>query len=179
MRYVFLRYVTDTLVVAKLIRDRGVRVAPPAAMTGMIGVAAERTLASACEQRLGLVVDVASMFDVRVLSSPAGSFEPRKPLGVVIALTEVDLWLLEFRFWVIGFRVGAALCRWPRHDLVATWHHRWWAWPNVWKAELSWPESGLYLEGALMSGADADRMTGLLVSDELHRELRCSAPSLG
>ena len=143
----------------------------------MLGIAAERKLATACEQRLGQIVHVASLFELSQICSPAGSFKPGKPLGAAIALTDTDIWLLDLRFWVVGFNLGPVIGRCPRAGLVAHWSHRRRAWPNVWKAELSWPDAALYIEGTLMSGADVDRLIGLLASDEFHRKLRQAAPA--
>lgn len=145
----------------------------------MIGVAVEDTLCTACEQRLGQIVRAASTVYLRRLFSPAGNLKPRKPAHVVLALTDTELYLLEFHYRVIGFTVGAALCRWPRRGVVAHWRRRRWDWPTVWQAELSWPELSTYLEAKLMNGEDTDRIMGLLASDELGRELRLAAPSLG
>jgi hypothetical protein len=145
----------------------------------MIGVPVQHTLATACEQRLGRIVDAATTFDLHRLSSPAGSLKLRTPLRLVLALTDTDIWLLEFRHWVVGFTIGATLGRFPRRGLAPHWRHRRWAWPAVWKAELSWPETATYVEGAMIGGEDADRIMGLLASDELRRELGRSAPALG
>lgn len=145
----------------------------------MFGVATDTTLAIACERRLGRIVDGASMFDLHRLATPAGSLKPSRPLSAVIALTDDDLWLLECRFWVVGFNVNRVLGRCPREGAVAYWRHRWWAWPDVWKAELSWPERASYIEGTLMAGSDADRLMGLLASDEFGRGLVRSAPTSG
>jgi hypothetical protein len=135
----------------------------------MIGVPVDEKLATACEQRLGRVVDVASTFNLRLVASPAGNFKPRKSVRVVVALTKDDIWLLELGYWVVGFKVGAALCRFPRPGLVSQWHHRLWAWPAVWKAELSWPDLATFVVGSMIGGDDANRLIGLLVADELDR----------
>lgn len=132
----------------------------------MIGVPVEHKLAMASEQRLGQVVDVASVFNLQRVTCPVGNFKPPKPLGVVLALTEDDLWILEFRSWAVGFDVGGVLCRLPRFGLVSQWRHRAWAWPAVWRAELSWPEIATYVTGSLIGGQDADRIMGLLAADE-------------
>ena len=50
----------------------------------MIGVATEHALACACEQRLGRQVHVASTFDLRRFSCPAGHLGARKPERIVI-----------------------------------------------------------------------------------------------
>jgi hypothetical protein len=132
----------------------------------MIGVPVEHQLAMACEQRLGRVVDVASCFNLQRVTSPVGNFKPRKSLRVVLALAASDLWLLESRYWAVGFDVGGVLCRFPRLGLASRWHHHSWAWPAVWKVELSWPELATNITGSLIGGGDADRMMGLLAADE-------------
>ena len=145
----------------------------------MIGVPVQTTLNARCEQRLGRIVHASGVFDLHRIVSPAGDLWLRKPRRLVLALTDSDLWLLEFRHWAIGFTIGGALSRFSRRDLVAHWRHRSWAWPAVWKAELSWPDAATYVEGAMIGGADADRIVGLLASDELSRQLDSSAPALG
>lgn len=132
----------------------------------MIGAPVEHKLAIACEHRIGRVVDVASVFNLQRVASPVGNFEPRKPLRVVLALTKNDVWLLELRYWAVGFDVGGVLCRFPRLGLASHWRHRSWAWPAVWKAELSWPGLATYATGSLIGGDDADRIMGLLAADE-------------
>ena len=132
----------------------------------VIGVPVEQKLRIACEQRLGAAVQAASTFNLIRVRSPAGNLKPRRPLRVALALTDRDVWLLEFRYWVAGFDVAAALCRLPRSGLFSHWRHRSWAWPAVWKAELSWPEAATYVVGSLIGGDDADRIIGLLAADE-------------
>jgi hypothetical protein len=132
----------------------------------MIGVPVEQGLALACERQLGHVARAASTFNLHRVASPASDLKPRKALRVVLAMTDEDLWLLEFRYWVVGFDVGAVLSRFPRCGLVSQWHHQWWGWPAVWKAELSWPTLATYVVGSLIGGDDADRIMGLLAADE-------------
>jgi hypothetical protein len=135
----------------------------------VIGVPFEDTLATACERRMGRRVLVASTIHVRRAASPNGRARPRRPERMVIALTDTDLWLLEYRYRVIGFSIGTVLCRWPRRVAVAHWRRRWWAWPSVWRLELSWPTRAFFIEGDLMSGRDADLLIGLMASDEFGR----------
>jgi hypothetical protein len=52
---------------------------------------------------------------------------------------------------------------------VSQWHHRLWAWPAVWKAELSWPDMAMVVVGWMIGGDDANRLMGLLVADDLDR----------
>lgn len=132
----------------------------------MIGVPVEHKLTIACEQRLGRAVDVASTFNLQGIMSPAGNFKPRKPLRVAVGLTQSDVWLLDFHYWALGFDVGGVLCRVPRRGLVSQWRHRSWAWPAVWRVELSWPELATYITGSLIGGDDANRIMGLLAADE-------------
>jgi hypothetical protein len=134
----------------------------------MIGVPVEHKLAMACEHRLGRIIDVACVFNLKTVTSPVGNFEPRKSLCVVLALAEGNLWLLEFRYWAVGFDVGGVLGGFPRFGLASQWRHRWWAWPAVWKAELSWPGLATYITGSLIGGDDADRIMGLLAADEFN-----------
>jgi hypothetical protein len=136
-------------------------------------VAAQTTknLVTACEHRLGLVVSASSPFELRRICSPAGSLKLCRPLSTVMALTDQDVRLLELRRSVLGVRLGRALGCCPRRGLVAHWAQSRWAWPHVWKAELSWPTQATYIEGSVVSGPDTDRLLGLLLSDELSREL--------
>ena len=133
----------------------------------MLGAPVEKSLALSCERRLGELDRAASTFNLHRIASPAGSLKAHKPLRLVLAMTDEEVWLLEFEYWVVGFHVGAALCCFPRAGLVTQWRHRWWAWPAVWNAELSWPWLGTYVVGSLIGGDDADRIMGLLTADEL------------
>jgi hypothetical protein len=135
----------------------------------MIGVPVEDKLAAACERRVRQRVYVASTLHVRRVVSPAGCAKPRKPERMVIALTEADVWLLGYRYLVVGFSIGPVLCGWPRRVAVAHWRRRWWAWPSVWRLELSWPARAFYVEGDLMGGRDADLLIGLMAGDEFNR----------
>jgi hypothetical protein len=132
----------------------------------MIGLPVDHKLLAACEHRLGRVVEAASTFNLRRVASPAGNFNPRKPARLMLALSEDDLWLLDFKHRLVGFEVGAVLCRFPRHGMVAQWRHRSWAWPDVWKVDLSWPELATFVHGSLIGGDDANRLQGLLMADE-------------
>jgi hypothetical protein len=143
----------------------------------MLGVATEEALVRACERRLGRVVEVAATFDLRRLAVPGCTLKPRKAKEVVIALTDEQIWLLDVRDWAVWFSVGRVLGHLPRRGVVAHWYRRWWAWPTVWRAELSWPESSTYVEGSLPSCKDTERLIGLMTMDELGRELARSAPA--
>jgi len=135
----------------------------------MIGVPVDDSLTTACERRVGRRICVATILDVRRAACPAARTKARKRDSVAIALTDTDIWFLEYRYWIVGFTVGAVLTHWPRGALVAHWRRRPWAWPSVWRLELSWPERGFYIEGDMMGGADADLMIGLMTADELDR----------
>jgi hypothetical protein len=145
----------------------------------MIGIAAEHTLATACERRVGQRVRVASPFHVRRVVSPDGRAKPRKPEPMVVALTDTDIWFLEYRYRVVGFTIGAPLNHWRRRAVVANWRYRWWGWPSVWRLELSWPTRAFYIEGDVMGGPDADLMMGLMAADDLHRSPTAAAATAG
>jgi len=145
----------------------------------MIGAAAEDALVRAVEQRLGQVVQVAATVHVRVISCPEGQMRPRTPEHTVIALSGDNLWLLELRDRAIAFSVGAALACLPRRGLVAHWRHRGWAWPTVWRLELSWPSLSTYIEGDLVSCNDTNKLMGLLAADDLDRALQHAPPAIG
>jgi hypothetical protein len=145
----------------------------------MLGVATDDALVRACEQRLGRVVQGAATCDLRRLAVPGATMKPRKPKKIVIALTADYVWLLDIRDWAVWFSVGQVLAHLPRRGLAAQWRRRWWVWPTVWNAELSWPELSTYLEGALMNNGDTERLIGLMTMDELAQELSRPAPATG
>src|SRR5436305_6250790 len=123
---------------------------------------AEDRRVRACERRLGQIVHVAATFDLHRFASPAGRVKPSKPERMVVALTDHELWLLEFRYCVIGFTVGAPVGHLPRQELVANSRRRRWTWPAVWRVELCWPHTATYIEGSLVSCEDTERLMGLL-----------------
>jgi hypothetical protein len=145
----------------------------------MIGVPVENTLATGCERRIGQQIRAASTIHVRRVTSPEGRLKTRKREAMVIALAESDVWFLEYRYWIVGFSVGAVLCRWPRHELIVHWRRWWWAWPSVWRLELSWPGRAFYIEADLIAGPDADATIGLTACDAFERAVISAAPSPG
>jgi hypothetical protein len=145
----------------------------------MIGDPVEASLATECEHRIGERVLAASTLHVRRAVSPDGRVTPRKREPTVMALTESDVWFLEWQYRLFGAKVGAVLCSWPRRAAVASWDHRWWAWPSVWRLELSWPAQAYYIEGEMIAGADAERMIGLMTHDDLARAPAPRIPTPG
>jgi hypothetical protein len=145
----------------------------------MIGLPNEQTLAIACERRIGYEVRAASTFELRCVSARGVRTKPRRREQIVIALTDHDLWFLEYRYRVVGFTIGSVLTHWPRCAVIAAWRHRRWAWPSVWRLELSWPGRAFYIEGDLMSGQDADALIGLMACDDFDRSPTSPAASVG
>ena len=118
-------------------------------------------LTAAAEQRLGKLVDVAVLFELRHLASPSGHLRLRRPLRVLLARTDDALYLLEYRYRVLACRVGGVICDLPRRGLVAQCKRQPWAWPMTWRAEFSWPDAATFMAGALMASDEADRLVGL------------------
>jgi hypothetical protein len=134
-------------------------------------------LALACERRLGRRVEVSLVFYLRRVAWPSGRIKPRRRLRVVLALPAEALYLLEFRYWLVGMNVSPVLSCLPRDRLVARCRRRWWAWPSPWHAELCWPESTLFLTGELADGEDAEKLIGLLTAGEFERAIQSRAGS--
>jgi hypothetical protein len=102
-----------------------------------------------CEHRVGLQVDAAV---------PAAIAADR----VVLPLAGDGVWVLEDESHVTRPQVGRVLACWARRGLVA----------HVERVrrrdllELSWPERGALVRGAIPAGPTADVFTGHLVADE-------------
>lgn len=123
------------------------------------------SLAEAAQARIGRPVHAAIVLDL-------GARGPAALLGgrsdpMVMAITDLDVYLLDCRRTTLGPRVGGVVDHLPRVGLVSQWHHR----RLEVKAELSWPESHVYLTARTRPGEQTDRAIGLLMSSELHREL--------
>jgi hypothetical protein len=73
----------------------------------------------AAERRLGELVDLAVVFDLQYLASPSGQLNLRRPIRVLLARTDNALYLLDYGYQLLGFRVGGVICDLPRHGLVA------------------------------------------------------------
>jgi hypothetical protein len=134
-------------------------------------------LAVASERRVGHIVATAAAFELERIHSPAGTLTPGTHQRLVLALTDTDVWLLELRQRLLAVSAGAVLGRLPRNGVVAHFRHRRWNWPLVWRAELSWPEAAILVEGAMLSGDATDQLIGLLTADEFARELDRGAPA--
>jgi hypothetical protein len=106
-------------------------------------------LATLCERRVGLQVDAAV---------PAAIAADR----VVLALAGNGVWVLEDESHVRRPQVGRVLACWARRGLVAHVDHA----KGRELLELSWPDRGALVRGAIPAGPTADLFTGHLVADE-------------
>jgi hypothetical protein len=122
-----------------------------------------RSLAETAQARIGRPVHAAIVLELGARGPAAllgGRGEP-----VVMAITDLDVYLLDCRRTTLGPRVGGVVDHLPRMGLVSQWHHR----RLDIKAELSWPESHVYLIARARPGEQTDRAIGLLMSSELDR----------
>jgi hypothetical protein len=122
------------------------------------------SLADAAASRIGRPVHAAIVLELgarRTASLLGARSEP-----VVLAITDLDVYLLDCRRTTLGPRVGGVVDHLPRLGLVSQWHHR----RLDVKAELSWPEAHVYLTARARPGEQTDRAIGLLMSSELERE---------
>jgi hypothetical protein len=121
------------------------------------------SLADAAQARIGRPVHAAIVLEL-------GARGPTSLLGarseqVVLAITDLDVYLLDCRRTSFGPRVGGVVDHLPRTGLVSQWHHR----RLRVKAELSWPEAHVYLTARARPGEQTDHAIGLLMSSELDR----------
>jgi hypothetical protein len=121
------------------------------------------SLADAAQARIGRPVHAAIVLELGVRGPVAllgGRSEP-----MVLAITDLDVYLLDCRRTTLGPRVGGVVDHLPRLGLVSQWQHR----RLDVKAELSWPEAHVYLTARARPGEQTDRAIGLLMSSELER----------
>ena len=121
------------------------------------------SLADAAQARIGRPVHAAIVLELGARGPAAllgGRSEP-----VVLAITDLDVYLLDCRRTTLGPRVGGVVDHLPRMGLVSQWQHR----RLDIKAELSWPEAHVYLTATTRPGEQTDRAIGLLMSSELER----------
>jgi hypothetical protein len=131
-------------------------------MTGAL-LGAQASLADAAQARIGHPVHAAIVLEL-------GARGPNALLGargerVLLAVTDVDVYLLDCWRTTLGPRVGGVIDHLPRTGLVSQWHHR----RLDVKAELSWPEAHVYLTARARRGQQTDHAIGLLMSSELER----------
>ena len=122
------------------------------------------SLADAAQARIGRPVHAAIVLEL-------GARRPAALLGarsepMVLAITDLDVYLLDCRRTTFGPRVGGVVDHLPRMGLVSQWHHR----RLQVKAELSWPEAHVYLTARARPGQQTDRAIGLLMSSQFERE---------
>ena len=122
-----------------------------------------RSLAEAAQARIGRPVHAAIVLELGA-RGPAGLLGGRGE-PVVMAITDLDVYLLDCRRTTLGPRVGGVVDHLPRMGLVSSWQHR----RLDVKAELSWPEAHVYLTARARPGEQTDRAIGLLMSSELDR----------
>jgi hypothetical protein len=121
------------------------------------------SLADAAQARIGRPVHAAIVLDV-------GARGPSVLLGgrseqVVLAITDLDVYLLDCRRTTLGPRVGGVVDHLPRTGLVSHWQHR----RLRVKAELSWPEAHVYFTARARPGQQTDHAIGLLMSSQFDR----------
>ena len=121
------------------------------------------SLADAAQARIGRPVHAAIVLELGT-RGPALLRARGEP--VVLAITDLDVYLLDCRRTTLGPRVGGVVDHLPRMGLVSQWHHR----RLDVKAELSWPEAHVYLTARTRPGEQTDRAIGLLMSSELERD---------
>jgi hypothetical protein len=124
---------------------------------------APTSLADAAQARIGRQVHAAMVLEL-------GRRGPRALLGaraeqVVLAITDLDIYLLDCRRTTLGPRVGGVIDHLPRTGLVSQWRRR----RLDVKAELSWPEDHVYLSARTRPSQQTDHAIGLLMSSELER----------
>ena len=128
-----------------------------------LALRAPMSLADAAQARIGRPVHAAIVLDI-------GARGPSVLLGgrseqVVLAITDLDVYLLDCRRTTLGPRVGGVVDHLPRTGLVSQWHHR----RLQVKAELSWPEAHVYLTARARPGQQTDHAIGLLMSSQFDR----------
>ncbi len=121
------------------------------------------TLADAAQARIGRPVHAAIVLELGT-RGPATLLRARsEPL--VLAITDLDVYLLDCRRTTLGPRVGGVVDHLPRMGLVSQWQHR----RLDVKAQLSWPDAHVYLTARARPGQQTDRAIGLLMSSEFNR----------
>jgi hypothetical protein len=121
------------------------------------------SLSDAAQARIGRPVHAAIVLELG-RRGPVLLGARREPM--VLAITDLDVYLLDCRRTTLGPRVGGVVDHLPRVGLVSQWEHR----RLDVKAELSWPEAHVYLTARTRPGQQTDRAIGLLLSSELERE---------
>jgi hypothetical protein len=122
-----------------------------------------KSLADTAQARIGHRVHAAIVLELGA-RGPAALLGARSE-PVLMAITDVDVYLLDCRRTTLGPRVGGVVDHLPRTGLVSNWHRR----RLDVKAELSWPEAHVYLTATTRPGPQTDLAIGLLMSSELER----------
>jgi hypothetical protein len=82
---------------------------------------------------------------------------------LVVAITDDEVYLLDYRARTVAPSVGAIVRHLPRSGVVVQWRRRL---LDV-KIELSWPDQHVFLSGGASPGSQTDRVLGQLMSSEL------------
>jgi hypothetical protein len=122
------------------------------------------SVAEAAQARIGRPVHAAIVLELGA-RGPTSLLRTRSD-PMVLAITDLDVYLLDCRRTTLGPRVGGVVDHLPRIGLVSQWKHR----RLDVKAELSWPEEHVYLTARTRPGEQTDRAIGLLLSSELQRD---------
>lgn len=125
---------------------------------------APTSLADAAQARIGRQVHGAMVLELG-RRGPAAALRGARAEHIVLAITDVDIYLLDCRRTTLGPRVGGVIDHLPRTGLVSQWRRR----RLDVKGELSWPEAHVYLSARTRPSQQADHAIGLLMSSELER----------
>lgn len=89
----------------------------------------------------------------------------RRGEQLVIAITDDEVYLLDYRARTLAPSLGAVVRRLPRKGVVVQWRRR----VLDIEVELWWPERNVFLTGKACLGSRTDRVLGQLMSSELEQ----------
>jgi hypothetical protein len=120
-------------------------------------------LVQTAQARIGRSVHAATVLNVG--ADALGGLVAGRAEHLVLAVTDEDVYLLEYRRRTLGPRVGGVVNHLPRSGLVGQWKRR----RLDIKAELSWPDEHVFITGRARPGPQTDRAIGLLIGSEIER----------
>lgn len=132
---------------------------PRLARLAAAATGSEQWLLETARSRIGRDVLAATALDID--AGPLG--RARRGEQLLIAVTDDDIYLLDYRSRTIGPTIGGVLQHLPRSGVLVQWRRR----PMHLKLELSWPEQHTFITGAARPGAHTDRVLGELIGSEL------------
>lgn len=123
---------------------------------------ARRPLTAKAEDRIGKPVRAAVVFTV--------THQPPRAFKGVLAITDSDVYLLDYREALLGTQVEGVREHYPRAGLLTRWDRR----RLRVTAQLSWPDSRYkgYIAGWTRPGREADKLFGLLTASEFEHVAR-------